>query len=109
MIFLCEHETQGLACQEALSANIPVLAWDEGALVDPMLRPFAPSGLVVSSVPYFDSRCGERFKAQDFETGFTSFWYGVESSRYRPRQFILDTLSLPRSAENYLSLYGGLM
>jgi hypothetical protein len=109
MIFLCEHETQGLACQEALSSNIPVLAWDEGALVDPILKPFAPPGLVTSSVPYFDSRCGERFKAQDFETGFTSFWHGVEASRYRPRQFILDTLSLPRSAENYLSLYGSLM
>jgi hypothetical protein len=27
LIFLCEHETQGLAYQEALSANVPVLAW----------------------------------------------------------------------------------
>ena len=109
MIFLCEHETQGLACQEALSYNVPVLAWDEGVLVDPLFKPFAPPGLVVSSVPYFDARCGERFKIQDFEAGFASFWQGVEASRYRPRQFILDTLSLPRSAESYLSLYGSLM
>ena len=109
MIFLCEHETQGLACQEALSSNVPVLAWDEGVLVDPMLKPFAPPGLVVSSVPYFDARCGERFKVQDFEAEFATFWQGIEASRYRPRQFILDTLSLPRSAESYLSLYGGLM
>ncbi len=30
MIFLCEHETQGLAYQQALSCNVPVLAWDRG-------------------------------------------------------------------------------
>ncbi len=35
LIFLCEHETQGLAYQEALATGIPVLAWDEGNLVDP--------------------------------------------------------------------------
>ncbi len=30
MIFLCEHETQGLAYQQALSCNVPILAWDRG-------------------------------------------------------------------------------
>ena len=38
MIFICEHETQGLAYQEALSSNVPVLAWDEGEMVDPILK-----------------------------------------------------------------------
>jgi glycosyltransferase involved in cell wall biosynthesis len=109
MIFLCEHETQGLACQEALASNVPVLAWDEGVLIDPMATPFAPPGLVVSSVPYFDGRCGERFKMKDFEPTFESFWKGIAASSYRPRQFIVDTLSLPRSADAYLSLYGSLM
>ena len=28
MIFLCEHETQGIAYQEALSSDVPILAWD---------------------------------------------------------------------------------
>src|SRR5207248_10842013 len=28
MIFLCEHETQGIAYQQALSAGVPILAWD---------------------------------------------------------------------------------
>ena len=30
MIFLCEHETQGIAYQQALSRNVPILAWDRG-------------------------------------------------------------------------------
>lgn len=109
MIFLCEHETQGLACQEALSSNVPVLAWDEGRLVDPMFRQFAPPDFVVSSVPYFDARCGERFKIAAFEASFDEFWHGVGTLRYEPRQYILETLSLPQSAASYLRLYGSLM
>src|SRR5262249_20772376 len=66
LLFLCEHETQGLGCQQAMACNVPVLAWDEGKLVDPMLRKFAPPNLKVSSVPYFDARCGERFVLDDF-------------------------------------------
>ncbi|HEU4642891.1 MAG TPA: hypothetical protein VFS44_10600, partial [Gemmatimonadaceae bacterium] len=36
MVFLCEHETQGLAYQEALACNVPVLAWDQGYWLDPV-------------------------------------------------------------------------
>ena len=30
MVFLCEHETQGMAYQEALASGVPVIAWDPG-------------------------------------------------------------------------------
>ena len=63
LIFLCEHETQGLAYQEALAMGVPVLAWDEGDFIDPHLRKFAAPDLAVkTTVPYFDERCGRRFK-----------------------------------------------
>lgn len=84
MVFLCEHETQGLACQEAMASNVPVLAWDEGVLVDPLQRRFAQPNLVVSSVPYLDDRCGERFKFVDFESQFDLFWQRLPG--YRPRR-----------------------
>jgi hypothetical protein len=32
MVFLCEHETQGLALQQTLSCDIPVFAWDLGGV-----------------------------------------------------------------------------
>jgi hypothetical protein len=107
LLFLCEHETQGLACQEAMSCNVPVLAWDEGVLVDPQQQRFIPPGLTVSSVPYFDHRCGERFRIDAFEGTFATFWDKLP--HYAPRQYILDNLSMSRSASAYLQAYAALM
>lgn len=103
LAFLCEHETQGLAYQEALAADVPVFAWDEGEFVDPMLRRDAPPGLAVSSVPYFDARCGRRFRSSALEAEFDAFW--ACRGHYRPRDYVRDTLSLERSAQAYLALY----
>lgn len=103
LAFLCEHETQGLAYQEALSAGVPVFAWDEGEFVDPQLNRDAPAGLAVSSVPYFDERCGVKFDLDTIEPRFDDFWARRDS--FRPRAFVEDTLSLEKSACLYLDLY----
>lgn len=103
MAFLCEHETQGLAYQEALAANVPVFAWDEGVLIDPSLAEFAPPGLAVSSVPYFDERCGARFESEQMEPAFDGFWATLAA--YRPRQYVEDCLNMSASAKAYLDLY----
>lgn len=40
VIFLCEHETQGLAYQQILASNTPILAWDRGGYwQDPNIIP----------------------------------------------------------------------
>ena len=103
LAFLCEHETQGLAYQEALAANVPVFAWDEGVFVDPLLAGAAPAGLDVSSVPYFDERCGRRFRAAALESEFERFW--ADRATYRPRDYVGECLGMTRSAEAYLALY----
>jgi len=104
MVFLCEHETQGLAYQEAMSTNMPVYAWDEGRLIDPqmMKRP----ELNASSVPYFDKRCGATFRLAEMETGFDRFW--AERATFEPRAYVLDALSEERCGERYLSMYASL-
>lgn len=106
MIFVCEHETQGLAYQEAMAANVPVLAWEEKEIMDPTLRKHARPGLDVSSVPYFDARCGGKFKAASFEADFDGFWSSLNS--YRPREYVSEVLSMRRSAEAYLAAYASL-
>src|SRR5690606_20525507 len=70
VIFLCEHETQGLAYQQILSTDTPILAWDHGEYwIDPYYYPNRVKFKPVSSVPYWDERCGVKFTSiQDFES-----------------------------------------
>lgn len=102
LAFLCEHETQGLAYQEAMASGLPVFAWDEGKLVDPHEIKAAPDGFTVSSVPYFDARCGMTFTEAELENRFDSFWAARDS--YAPRDFVAEMLSPERAAKTYLDL-----
>ena len=106
MIFLCEHETQGIAYQEAMASNVPVLALDEGVLVDPEQRRFARPDLRVSSVPYFDATCGETFVPDQLEDSLRRFM--SRRSQYTPREYVLHHLSMRNAAENYLEMYASL-
>ncbi|MEO0821251.1 MAG: hypothetical protein AAF074_12590 [Pseudomonadota bacterium] len=103
LVFVCEHETQGLAYQEALSSGVPVFAWEEEALFDPTQRKYAPEGLRVSSVPYFDKRCGVKFTLEDLGERFDAFWERLEG--FAPRDYVTEVLSLEASARRYLSIY----
>ncbi|CAM2830174.1 glycosyltransferase [Rariglobus hedericola] len=104
MIFLCEHETQGIAYQQTLACGIPIFAWDRGGYwQDPQYYPdrirFGP----VSSVPYWDERCGLTFSdATAFTATFDAFWDNVSAQRYRPRDYILENLTLEKCAQLYL-------
>lgn len=103
MAFLCEHETQGLACEEALGMNVPVFAWEEKRLIDPRQQPFVTPDFQVSNVPYFDARCGETFTLADLEAGFDAFW--ARLPRYRPREYVAETLTPAATAAVYRDAY----
>lgn len=103
MAFLCEHETQGLACEEALAMNVPVFAWEEERLVDPRQLPFAAADLQVSNVPYFDETCGRTFKVPDLETSFDAFWAALPG--FHPRDYIAATLAPTDTARVFLDAY----
>ncbi|WP_375450190.1 glycosyltransferase [uncultured Devosia sp.] len=106
LLFLCEHETQGIAYQEAMAAGLPVLAWDEGRLIDPALIHYAPD-LQVTSVPYFDDRCGLRFTMANFADVLPQFVERLDS--FTPREYVADRLSMRRAAEDYLGFYASLI
>jgi hypothetical protein len=107
VIFLCEHETQGLAYQQILSTNTAILAWDRGGYwQDPQ---FFPNQVKyeggVSSVPYWDSRCGEKFKdLTNFVSSLEIFWENVKSNKYQPRDYILENLTLENSSLAYIKI-----
>lgn len=104
MVFLCEHETQGLAYQQALSAGVPVLAWDRGGeWQDPSYHPDRVRFGPVSSVPYWDARCGLRYEGPaQLEAQLDAFVAGLREHAYSPRDYILDNLTLEKAASAYL-------
>lgn len=106
MIFLCEHETQGIAYQQALSCGVPIFAWDRGGpWQDPAYYPARVVFEPVTSVPYWDERCGMKFAgAEAFAAHWGEFWEGVQGGRFAPRDYILENLTLEKSARRYVSI-----
>lgn len=106
MIFLCESETQGIAYQQALACDVPILAWDRGGdWADPAYYPERVRFSPVSSVPYWDGRCGAKFAgAGEFERGWSAFWGGVVSEAFSPRGYVLDRLTLDRCTRDYVAI-----
>lgn len=106
VIFLCEHETQGIAYQQMLSAGVPILAWDRGGFwQDPEFFPDRVQFGPVSSVPYWDERCGVTFEdAASFEEALGAFQEGLASGRFAPRDYILENLTLEASAQEYADI-----
>jgi glycosyltransferase involved in cell wall biosynthesis len=104
MIFLCEHETQGIAYQQALAAGVPILAWDRGGYwQDPAYFPAKVKFQPVTSVPYWDERCGRTFAAiEEFDDAWRRLWDEFQSGHYDPRAYILENLTLEKCARQYL-------
>lgn len=103
-IFLSRHETQGLAYQQILSTNTPILAFDPGGFwPDTSYYPHKVQFQPVSSVPYWDNRCGAKFTgASDFDQALDKFRSNL--SHFKPRDFIIKNLSLEVCANKYLDI-----
>jgi len=110
VVWLGGSETQGIALQEALAMNVPVLVLDAPSLfeVDYLLaRGRFPSRLKqfrCTSVPYFDPRCGIvvdgwQFLGSALER-MQECWH-----TFRPREFVRETLSLDVQASRFVGLF----
>lgn len=102
---MCEHETQGAAYQQILASGTPILAWDRGGYwQDPSYYPNKVKFEPVSSVPYWDNRCGLKFtNINEFAEKLDAFLKMI--SVFKPRDFILENLTLEICAEKYLAIY----
>ena len=106
MVFLCEHETQGFAYLQALSCDVPILAWDRGGFwQDPSYYPDIVKFGPVTSVPYWGEQCGVKFKgSQVFKRKFLEFQKRLQKNQFAPREFILSRLTLKKCSSKYASL-----
>jgi glycosyltransferase involved in cell wall biosynthesis len=105
MLFFCEHETQGIAYQQALSCGVPILAWDRGGFwQDPSYYPHKVEFKSVSSVPYWDDRCGVKFADIDeFPDKLADFFKQLNG--FAPRNYILENLTLEKCARQYVDMW----
>jgi len=103
VVFLCEHETQGIAYQQMLASGVPIFAWDRGGYwQDPNFFPDRVRYEPVSSVPYWEERCGMKFEtADDFRERFSEFWRQVKANAFSPRDYIVEDLTLQTCARWY--------
>lgn len=108
MVYLSRHETQGIAAQQVLAADVPLFAWDEGGFwQDPKYFPDRVRFQPVTSVPFWDDRCGRKFKgSEDLLNSFAEFWSDVEKKRFAPRAMIVEQFTLEKRARAYLDLAG---
>jgi len=106
MVFLCEHETQGIAYQQALAAGVPIFAWDRGGFwQDPSYYPERVKFGPVSSVPYWDERCGMTFAdIAAFERQWEEFWKSASAGYYAPRDYVVENLTLEKCARKYAAI-----
>jgi hypothetical protein len=105
MIFLSEHESQGIALQEAMSMDIPIFAWEQGFYLDPNRFIWNDPIVRANSVPYFDQNCGDKFVDKlEFEQKFAPFWQNVIQNKYSPRKYVLENLSLEKSGNRMLEI-----
>jgi glycosyltransferase involved in cell wall biosynthesis len=105
VIFLCEHETQGSAYQQILATDTPILAWDRGGYwQDPAYYPDGVKYQPVTSVPYWDGRCGIKFSsATEFEERLLQFQAQLKD--FQPRDYVMENLTLEKCAEKYLEIF----
>lgn len=105
LIFLSEHESQGFAYCEALSMDLPVLAWDQELCLDPNRFIWNDPVINASSVPFLTDVCGLKFKEiSNFETQLQLFLEKVDNKEFTPRKYIIDNLSLEKSGERMLQI-----
>lgn len=106
------HESQGIALQEALACDVPILLWDIATL-----EQFWTGGggcyrfndeekqFPVTAAPYFDRTCGIKiWSIEELEPAI----HRMESewSTFQPRAFVVKNLSLEKQARELLDFFG---
>jgi len=100
-IVLDAHESQGFAIEEALSCNVPLLVWGAKTMNQEYRSNYG--NIPCTTIPYWDETCGEYFyEANELENKYNVFINNLED--YKPREYILNNLSVEKCAEHFLQL-----
>jgi len=112
IIWVGRQESQGIALQEAMSADVPILLWDvknighwltskkEMAVFNEAENNYADT----TSAPYFDDRCGIKINEVG-QLGNAVDKMENTWSQFMPRQYVLENLSLEKQAKDLLLIF----
>ena len=98
--FLIDNcESQGIAVQEMMSCNLPILAWDVNRWAD-RGEEYACKA---TSIPYFTEQCGVYFYDKaSMNAAFDNFMGHV--NHFEPRKYIIDNFSLKDKASDLMRI-----
>lgn len=100
-IFLGRHESQGFALEECLSCNVPLLVWEVRYMSQEYGINYKDHDGTV--IPYWDERCGEYFYDEhELEKTFDLFISKLDT--YKPREYIMEHLSVEPCTKRFLQL-----
>jgi len=87
-------ESQGIAVQEIMSMNVPIIAWDIKSWEDQG----EPWSVPATSIPYWSDLCGEKFYYEDeINLKFEQFYSNLNT--YNPAKYIEKELSYKASIQ----------
>ncbi|HEX8931856.1 MAG TPA: hypothetical protein VF810_01750 [Patescibacteria group bacterium] len=111
IIWIGRQESQGIALEEALAANVPILVWDVDRIghwqaSETEMTTFneVENDIFATSAFYFDERCGLKTTNREEIVNMIS----VMEKRWQefcPRDYILEHLSLEGQATALLKIY----
>lgn len=104
-IWLGTHESQGFAVQEAMSCNVPLLVWNVTRMYqeEGQYKNYCNINTKATTVTTWNEKCGLTFeKKEDFTKTLEKFLGMVNG--FRPRDIIVDKLTIKKRAEEFLSL-----
>ncbi len=104
-VWLAAHESEGFALLEALSCNVPLLVWSVTKMSQEIGHPerYNTIKTPVTTVPYWESRCGEVFHDSQ-ELNNVKERFLENTANYKPREYILENLTVEKAAENFMAL-----
>lgn len=107
MVVVDAHESQGFAIEEALSCDVPLLVWNVRTMCQEFKSPPNYKNKPCTNIAYWDERCGEYFyEYSELEDTFSKFINKLNT--YKPREYILENLSVEKSAKRFKELISNL-
>lgn len=102
------HESQGIALQEALACNVPILICDVVSVLEEVGGSYVLQEETVAvkatAAPFFDERCG--VKILDLSLFERAIEFMQDNlGHFAPRDFVLENLSLEGQAKKLLSFW----